>query len=85
MTLIANYIPLQDSYGGPNYFSLSPNAVYEIHVDNNGDAVEDITFQFKFQNTPRNIALPIGPAANQKTNAVPVLAVGRSLRPTTGH
>ena len=77
LTLIANYIPLQDSYGGPNYFSLSPNAVYEIHVDNNGDAVEDITFQFKFQNTPRNIALPIGPAGNQKTNAVPVLAVGQ--------
>lgn len=50
VTLIANYAPLQDSYGGPNYFELDPNAVYEIHIDNDGDAVEDITFQFKFNN-----------------------------------
>ncbi len=76
VTLVANYIPLQDSYGGPNYFQLDPNALYEIHVDNNGDAVEDVTFQFRFQNRSRDIALPIGPAGNQRTNAVPVLAVG---------
>ncbi|HEY0820443.1 MAG TPA: DUF4331 family protein, partial [Rhizobacter sp.] len=37
-TLIANYMPLQDAYGGPNYFSMDPNALYEIHVDNDGDA-----------------------------------------------
>ena len=42
-TLIANYIPLQDAYGGPNYFSMDTNALYEIHVDNNGDAIEDLT------------------------------------------
>ena len=39
VTLVANYIPLQDPYGGPNYFSLDPDAVYEIHVDNNADAM----------------------------------------------
>jgi hypothetical protein len=50
VTVIANYQPLQDAYGGPNYFSMDPNALYEIHFDNNGDAVEDITFQFRFQN-----------------------------------
>ena len=49
VTLIANYIPLQDAYGGPNYFAMDPNALYEIHIDNDGDAVEDITFQFRFQ------------------------------------
>ncbi len=38
MTLVANYLPLQDPYGGPNYFTLDPDAVYEIHIDNNGDA-----------------------------------------------
>ena len=38
VTLIANYLPLQDAYGGPNYFKLDPNALYEIHIDNNGDA-----------------------------------------------
>ncbi len=51
VTVIANYLPLQDSYGGPNYFSMDPNAMYEIHIDNNGDAREDLTFQFRFANT----------------------------------
>jgi hypothetical protein len=50
VTLIANYQPLQDAYGGPNYFTMDPTALYEIHIDNNGDAVEDLTFQFKFNN-----------------------------------
>ena len=48
VTLIANYHPLQDAFGGPNYFSMDPEARYEIHIDNNGDAREDITFQFRF-------------------------------------
>jgi Domain of unknown function (DUF4331) len=60
VTLIANYLPLQDAYGGPNYFKLDPNALYEIHIDNNGDGKEDITFQFRFTNTLRSTALPIG-------------------------
>lgn len=60
VTLIANYQPLQDPYGGPNYFKMDPNALYEIHVDNNGDAREDITFQFRFQNTLKDVQLPIG-------------------------
>ena len=34
VTLIANYLPLQDPYGGPNYFALDPEALYEIHIDN---------------------------------------------------
>src|SRR5262245_10590853 len=59
VTLIANYLPLQDAYGGPNYFTLDPDALYEIHVDNTGDAIEDITFQFRFSNDFKNISLPI--------------------------
>ena len=74
VTIIANYLPLQSPYGGPNYFQLDPNAVYEIHVDNTGDAVEDITFQFHIDNAPRGIALPIGPVGNRRTNAIPLLA-----------
>ena len=60
VTVLANYQPLQDSYGGPNYFKMDPNALYEIHIDNNGDAREDLTFQFRFQNNFRGITLPIG-------------------------
>ena len=59
VTLIANYQPLQGPYGGPNYFSMDPNALYEIHVDNNGDAKEDITFQFRFTNKLNSFPLTI--------------------------
>ena len=54
VTLIANYVPLQDSYGGPNYFMMDPAAVYEIKIDNNGDSVEDLTYQFKFNNVNKD-------------------------------
>ncbi len=64
VTFIANYQPLQAPYGGPNYFMMDTDAVYEIHIDNDGDAIEDITFQFQFQNTLANggkgITLPVG-------------------------
>ncbi len=60
VTMIANYLPLQDAYGGPNYFTLDDKALYEIHIDNDGDAREDITFQFRFRNEYQPIALPIG-------------------------
>ena len=72
VTLVANYIPLQDAYGGPNYFSLDPNALYEIHVDNNGDAVEDLSFQFRFKNNLADIALPIG----GKNVSIPLIQAG---------
>jgi len=64
VTLLANYLPLQDSYGGPNYFTLDPDAIYEVHIDNTGDGVEDITFQFDFDlklaNNNAGVDLPIG-------------------------
>ena len=58
VTLIANYMPLQDAYGGPNYYKFDANALYEIHVDNTGDAVEDISFQFRFTNELKDLKVP---------------------------
>ncbi|HET9228119.1 MAG TPA: DUF4331 domain-containing protein [Thermoanaerobaculia bacterium] len=60
VTLIANYLPLQDAYGGPNYFSLDPEARYRIHVDNSGDGVEDWSFQFRCQEQLADIKIPVG-------------------------
>jgi hypothetical protein len=54
VTLISNFIPLEAPYGGPNFFKFDDNVLYEIHVDNNGDAVEDITYQFRFTTEVRN-------------------------------
>ena len=51
VTLIANYVPVQAAYGGPNYFPLDSEALYEIHIDNDGDSVEDLTFQFDFSDS----------------------------------
>ena len=51
VTIVANYAPLQDAYGGPNYFQLDPNALYMINIDSNGDAKPDWSFQFGFQNS----------------------------------
>ena len=72
VTLIANYQPLQDAYGGPNYFSLDPNAQYEIHIDNNGDAKEDITFQFRFKNKLNSVKIPVG----TQSVAIPLIQAG---------
>lgn len=48
VTLIANYQPLQQPNGGLQGYPLDPDALYEIHIDNDGDASEDISFQFRF-------------------------------------
>ena len=80
VTLIANYVPLQDPYGGPNYFKMDANALYEIHIDSDGDAKEDVTFQFRFKNNLKSIALPIG----DKQVAIPLTQAGTVSEPNAG-
>jgi Domain of unknown function (DUF4331) len=72
VTLIANYIPLQDPYGGPNYFNLDPDAVYSIHVDNDGDADSDLTFEFKFKTIDKDFTV----TANGVKTAIPLVLTG---------
>ena len=60
VTMIANYIPFQDPQGGPNFYQFNPNALYEIHIDNNGDAKEELTFQFRFNSTSKATPLTVG-------------------------
>lgn len=76
VVLIANYTPFETQYGGPNYFQLDPEALYEILIDNNGDAREDLTFQFRFSSELRDIALPIGAAGAQKMLSIPLVNAG---------
>ena len=54
VTIVANYIPIEEPAGGPNFDTFSDSALYEIHIDNNGDAKEDVTYQFRFRTTTRN-------------------------------
>ncbi|MCW3071696.1 MAG: hypothetical protein JWO44_1586 [Bacteroidetes bacterium] len=48
VTILANYVPLQLPQGGPNYASFGENIRYEIHVENDGVAGDDITYRFTF-------------------------------------
>ena len=73
LTIIANYLPLQPAYGGPNYFDLDPNALYEIHLDNNGDAREDLTFQFNFKDVTTDLKVPVG----DRMTSVPLKNIGQ--------
>lgn len=54
VTLIANYFPFEEPAGGPNFYGLADDVLYEIKIDNNGDALEDIVYQFKFETTIKN-------------------------------
>jgi len=52
--IIANYIGLEDPAGGPNFVRFGDDVLYEIHINNTGDATDQITYQFRFQTTVRN-------------------------------
>ena len=54
VTLIANFIPLEGPDGGPNFYEFGDDVLYEIHIDNDGDGVADVTFQFTFTVELRN-------------------------------
>ncbi|GGN07413.1 hypothetical protein FHR83_002447 [Actinoplanes campanulatus] len=54
VTIIANYVPLQIPASGPNFFEFGDDVLYEIHIDANGDARPDITYQFRFRTELRN-------------------------------
>src|SRR5213593_243589 len=49
VTILANYIPLEEPAGGPNFFQFGDDVLYEIKIDNDGDARADVTYQFRFQ------------------------------------
>jgi hypothetical protein len=54
VTIIANYIPLEQAAGGPNFASFGDDVRYKINVDNTGDGEEDIVYQFRFRTKTRN-------------------------------
>jgi hypothetical protein len=72
VTLMANYIPMQEPGNGPTHYRFSDKARYEIHVDTDGDAKDDLIYRFEFRNNVVNgntilyntapIGLPPSPA-----------------------
>ncbi len=49
LTIIANYIPLQQPGGGPNFHPFDDDVRYRIHIDNTGDAKDDVTYTVGFK------------------------------------
>ncbi len=54
VTIIANYVPLEAPAGGPNFYEFGDDVLYEINVDNDGDGLAEIVYQFRFQTRLRN-------------------------------
>ena len=54
VTLIANFIPMQAPFGGPNFYEFGDDVLYEIHISNKGTARSDIIYQFDFNTRIRN-------------------------------
>src|SRR5262245_41999921 len=49
VVLVANYVPLLLPASGPNFYKFADSVRYEMHIDNDGDAVSDITYRFTFK------------------------------------
>src|SRR5215469_17804746 len=54
VTIIANYIPLEEPPGGPNFYEFGGAVQYDINIDNDGDGQPDITYRFRFHTQVRN-------------------------------
>jgi hypothetical protein len=82
VTILANVQPFQEPWGGPNYFTLDENARYDIHIDNNGDAMADMSFRFQFSHEYRNLTVDGNPSdAEEAMNAIPLINNGPVTEP----
>jgi len=54
VTLITNFVPLQGPPGGPNFFEFGDDVLYSIYIDNDGDGLPEIAYEFRFQTTISN-------------------------------
>jgi hypothetical protein len=72
VTIIANYQPFEEPQGGPNYYTMDPNALYEISIDNTGTGKEALTFQFRFTTVDSGLAVMAG----TKSIPVPLTNIG---------
>jgi hypothetical protein len=54
VTILANFVPLEDPPGGPNFFEFGDDVLYEIFIDNDQDAKPEITYSFRFHTEVRN-------------------------------
>jgi len=49
LTIVSNWVPGEDPAAGPNYYTFSQTARYNIYVDRNGDGRPDLSYRFQFK------------------------------------
>src|SRR5688572_33234704 len=54
VTLIGNWIPLEEPASGPNFHKFGDDVLYELNVDNDGDAIDDVVYEFRFRTRVQN-------------------------------
>src|SRR2546426_6651368 len=87
VTILSNFIPLEEPAGGPNFFQFGDDVLYEILIDNNGDGVEDVTYQFRFKTMTQNPATflyntgPIGSLTDPNWNVRQLYSVTKVVGP----
>jgi hypothetical protein len=75
VTIISNWIPGEDPAAGPNWYTFSPSARYDLYADKNGDGKPDITWRFRFKNRA-----PVAFLRNTQQEYTVTRAEGRSSR-----
>src|SRR6201995_3488118 len=91
VTIISNYVPLQAPPGGPNFFEFGDDVLYSLFIDNDGDALPEITYQFRFGTTYQNPETflyntgPIGSLTDPNWNKRQLYSVSRIQAPSMGN
>ncbi|HZM42018.1 MAG TPA: DUF4331 domain-containing protein [Acidimicrobiales bacterium] len=49
VTIITSYVPVEAPAGGPNFYEFGSDVLYEMHIDNNGDGIAEVKYQFRFE------------------------------------
>ena len=76
MTVVANYVPLQDPAGGPNFYEMEHNGYYDINLDTMGAGKPTYTFRFRFVGHDRMLTVPV----NGVNVAIPLVNDGSISR-----
>src|SRR5437588_8207666 len=89
VTLITNFVPLQNPAGGPNFFEFGDDVLYAIHIDNDGDGAPELSYVFNFKTRLRNPETflyntgPIGSLNDPNWNKRQLYSVTRVTGPDT--
>ena len=56
VTIIANYLPGEAPFGGPNFYEFGDDVLYRINIDNDADGKPEIVYEFQFRTEVSNKA-----------------------------